>query len=181
MASILNVDKIRANGSTTDALTIDSSGRVQMPVLPHVFFQGGKEDNTSVGNNENFGSTNDGQAAFKTDGTGLSSTQGGISYNSATGAFTVPVSGVYHLYCQVYLNQDGATCRISGAVNGTNRFMGHGGYGAGGGPDNRGTHAAEAVIKLNANDTVSFSNNSGGTRTFYEGTNHHYGYIYLVG
>ena len=34
MASILNVDKIRANGSTTDALTIDSSGRVLRPVIP---------------------------------------------------------------------------------------------------------------------------------------------------
>ena len=28
MASILNVDKVRATGSTTDGLTIDSSGRV---------------------------------------------------------------------------------------------------------------------------------------------------------
>lgn len=30
MASILNVDKIRANGSTTDAIVMDSSGRVQI-------------------------------------------------------------------------------------------------------------------------------------------------------
>lgn len=34
MASILNVDKIRANGSTTDGLTIDSSGRVFQPKKP---------------------------------------------------------------------------------------------------------------------------------------------------
>lgn len=31
MASILNVDKVRATGSTTDALTVDSSGGVLMP------------------------------------------------------------------------------------------------------------------------------------------------------
>ena len=31
MASILNVDKIRATGSTTDGLTVDSGGRVDMP------------------------------------------------------------------------------------------------------------------------------------------------------
>ena len=31
MASILNVDKIRANGSTTDGLTIDSSGNATFP------------------------------------------------------------------------------------------------------------------------------------------------------
>ena len=30
MASILNVDKIRANGSTIDALTIDSGGRASL-------------------------------------------------------------------------------------------------------------------------------------------------------
>ena len=34
MASILNVDKIRAAGSTTDGLTIDSSGRVTQPTKP---------------------------------------------------------------------------------------------------------------------------------------------------
>ena len=34
MASILNVNKIRANGSTTDALTVDSSGRVLQPAKP---------------------------------------------------------------------------------------------------------------------------------------------------
>lgn len=183
MASILNVDKIRATGSTTDGLTIDSTGRVQMPVLPHVFFQGGKEDNTTVAHNEHFGSTNAGQAAFKTDGTALSSIQGGISYNSATGEFTVPVAGVYHIFCQVYLNQDGVTARVGGYINDTQRFMGHGGYGAdgAGGADNRGTHSAEAVIKLSAGDKIHFENNSGGDRTFYEGVNHHYGYIYLVG
>ena len=31
MASILNVDKVRATGSTTDGLTVDSSGRVLIP------------------------------------------------------------------------------------------------------------------------------------------------------
>ena len=38
MASILNVDKVRATGSTTDALTIDSSGRVKQPALPAACF-----------------------------------------------------------------------------------------------------------------------------------------------
>ena len=35
MASILNVDKIRATGSTTDGVLIDSSGRVTTPAHPH--------------------------------------------------------------------------------------------------------------------------------------------------
>ena len=34
MASILNVDKIRATGSTNDGLTVDSSGRVNLPKVP---------------------------------------------------------------------------------------------------------------------------------------------------
>ena len=35
MASILNVDKIRANGSTTDALIVNSSGQVSLPKTPY--------------------------------------------------------------------------------------------------------------------------------------------------
>lgn len=181
--STLFVNKLKAavGSLITSNHNIKVEGYVTQTAIPHVFFQGGKEDNTTVSNNEHFGSTDAGQAAFKTDGTALSSIQGGITYNSATGEFTVPIDGIYHIFCQVYLNQDGATARIGGFINDTQRFMGHGGYGAGGGPDNRGTHSAEAVIKLSAGDKIHFENNSGGNRTFYEGVNHHYGYIYLVG
>ena len=49
MASILNVDKIRAAGSTTDGLTIDSSGRVFKPATPafHAYADDGNYITTS--------------------------------------------------------------------------------------------------------------------------------------
>ena len=36
MASILNVDKVRATGSTTDGLIVKSSGQVTLPKIPYV-------------------------------------------------------------------------------------------------------------------------------------------------
>jgi len=178
--SELNVNKI-SHSNGTDAITIDSSGRVTKSGHPHIFWQGGAESNYNVANGENLFATDDGQPAAKTDGSGLSSIQGGITYTSTTGRFTVPIGGVYHIYAQCYLNEDGSTCRIGGNINGTQRFMGHGGYGAGGGPDNRGTHSAQATIKLDANDYITFTNNAGGTRSCYMGMNHTCGFIYLVG
>ena len=180
MTGILKVDAIQ-NNTGTSVMTFDTLGRVTKPGQPHIFWQGGSENNSSIANTENLFATNDGQPAVKTDGSGLSSIQGGITYTASTGRFTVPIDGIYHIYAQCYLNEDGSTFRIGAAVNGTQRFMGHGGYGAGGGPDNRGTHAAQATIKLNANDYITFHNNAGGTRACYMGMNHTYGFIYLIG
>ena len=39
MASILNVDKIRATGSTTDAVTVDSTGRMFTPARPAMYIR----------------------------------------------------------------------------------------------------------------------------------------------
>ena len=181
MTGILKVDQIQ-NNTGTSVMTFDTLGRVTKPGHPHMFFQGGAETNYAIANTENLFSTNDGQPAVKIDGSGLSSVQGGITYTASTGRFTVPIAGIYHIFAQTYLNEDGATFRISGKINGSGQlFMGHGGYGAGGGPDNRGTHAAQATIKLNANDYITFHNYAGGTRSCYMGTAHTYGFIYLVG
>jgi len=81
MASILNVDKIRATGSTTDGLTIDSSGRVAQPQV--IAFCGHKGDITANG--------------------GAYSTTGAITFNNTRVAhsawdgttFTAPVAGKY--------------------------------------------------------------------------------------
>ena len=68
MASILNVDKIRAAGSTTDGLTIDSSGRVFKPATPafHAYADDGAYqtttpipyDNTTINVGNAFDTTN---------------------------------------------------------------------------------------------------------------------------
>ena len=181
MTGILKVDQIQ-NNTGTSVMTFDTLGRVTKPGHPHIFWQGGSDNNFNIANTENLFATDDGQPAVKIDGSGLSSVQGGITYTASTGRFTVPIAGIYHIFAQTYLNEDGATFRISGKINGSGQlFMGHGGYGAGGGPDNRGTHAAQATIKLNANDYITFHNYAGGTRSCYMGTAHTYGFIYLVG
>ena len=77
MASILNVDKIRANGSTTDGLTIDSTGRVLTPARPAF-------------------------SAYRTATSGTGIITGftedydiGGHFNASTGIFTAPVSGIF--------------------------------------------------------------------------------------
>jgi len=185
MSSILKVNTIQGASNTatviktsggTDALTIDTSGRVTQPVLPACFWQGGNEGNVSMTNGETFWATNDGQAAALTDGTGLSYIQGGITYTAATGSFTVPINGIYHIHGQAYHNEDGVNYRMGGNINGTQRFMGHAHQNM-----NRGTRTAVAAIKLNANDVITFTLVGGSDCSIYEGQNHTYGFIYLVG
>ena len=180
--SKLYVDNIASKTGGTEAMTIDSGGNVALSGyatqsgIPACFWQGGREDNVNVANGEEFWATNDGQAAALTDGTGLSYIQGGITYTATTGAFTVPIAGIYHINGTMYLNQDGVNFRIGGNINGTQRFMGHDHGNAG-----RGTKSAIATIKLNAGDVITFSSVGGSTNTVYEGQNHSFGFIYLVG
>lgn len=80
MASILNVDKIRANGSTTDGITIDSSGRVEFPARPYIFAL--HSDNHSYTSGETVDQWNIKESR-------------GITESS--GVFTVPVDGLYQI------------------------------------------------------------------------------------
>ena len=145
--------------------------------MPAVFWQGGNEGNVAIANLENYFATDDGQVDALTDGTYSSFIQGGMTYTSTTGRFTVPIDGIYEISCTVYHNEDSATFRIGGNINGTTTFLVHGGDSS----SNRGTHTADTTIKLTAGDYITFTNGAGGTRTFYQGVGHTYGHIYLVG
>ena len=98
MASILNVDKIRANGSTTDGLTIDSSGRVLIPQLPCA----------SVGLTT--ANTKDTSNPYTSTGTIIFDdvflNQGSV-YDTSNGRFTAPVAGVYELSVSLLQDDDG--------------------------------------------------------------------------
>ena len=97
MASILNVDKIRATGSTTDGLTIDSSGRVAMPQKPAFRASYGTSgDWVSAGANN----TNK-ILEFTT-----ASVNVGGHWSTSTHDFTVPVAGTYFFYAQAYFNSN---------------------------------------------------------------------------
>ena len=88
MASILNVDKIRANGSTTDAFTINSNGSVNMAKQPRFF--GGKVGNQTL------------TRAVTTKITVFTSNE--IDTHTAFDGttFTVPVAGDYYIFASLY-------------------------------------------------------------------------------
>jgi len=92
MTSILKVSEIQDPTNSNTALTIDSAGRVLMPVKP-VFFANGQ----SLGWISNPGSTTV-ITGWDTSNSNYIN-QGGMSYSS--GAVTVPVAGVYRVTSQI--------------------------------------------------------------------------------
>jgi hypothetical protein len=179
MTSILKVSEIQDPTNSNTALEIDSSGNVNIPnkltvgTIPAVFAQGGNNANKSVETGDRIGATDDGQAAFKTDGTQRSFIQGGMTYDSATGTFTVPVDGLYYIMGQYYLNENN-TARIQCYINDTAVSIGHN-------HGNGGTPRTECIQNLSANDEIEFRQDTGSTRTIYEGVNHTLVSIYLIG
>jgi len=93
MASIINVDKIRATGSTTDGVVVNSSGQVTLPKIPYVI----------VNVNTNTTINTSGGADVPYDDVLASQ---GISWNTSTYQFTVPVAGIYNFSGAVRLNAD---------------------------------------------------------------------------
>ena len=91
MASILNVDKIRANGSTTDALIVNSSGQVSLPKTPYAIVNLSADATLTPGAIVPFDNVVSSQ---------------GISWNTSTYLFTVPISGLYLFSGAVRLNAD---------------------------------------------------------------------------
>ena len=96
MASILNVDKIRAASGTTTvididsscnttALTIDSSGRVLKPVIPYAFVN---FPNSGAYVSISADSILDFSVAVENDGN---------HYNTSTYKFVCPVAGLYNI------------------------------------------------------------------------------------
>lgn len=92
MTGIIKVDTIQNNGGTT-GLTIDSSGRVTQPALPYVMV------NLSANATINTSGTTD--VPYDT----VLSSQG-ISWNTSTYQFTVPVAGLYNFSGAVRLDAD---------------------------------------------------------------------------
>ena len=148
MASILNVDKIRANGSTIDALTIDSGGRASLAKVPHLSrtYNGDMSvisTNTNVPFAEN-------QATY------------GFTVNADSTEFTVLYAGIYLINVFFLSNQHAnnkITTRINGSVVCTAFTQGSG---------STYDSASSTIIKLlSANDVLTF-NTSNHDGAFYQ-------------
>ena len=160
MASILNVNKIRATGSTTDGLTIDSSGRVNQPALPAASFS-------------YQGSNLSGAAVIPLNTQRV--LQGGMSMSS--NEITVPVSGLYkvgyyHLgtassaYSVVFVRKNGSADVPPGNRN---QFI----------PSQANSAFSYANIwSLSANDTIDFYVSSGAV---HGNSSYNAMYVYLLG
>ena len=146
MASILNVDKIRANGSTTDGLTIDSSGRVSTPARP-AFFAG-----CTGASNQTSGTINYDSETFDIGG----------NYDPSTKQFTAPVDGIYQ-FSFTYYAVNTSSARAALYKNGTTLIM-RGGRAA---YDTTvaGTSENTMICQLSANDTVEVKFDDGNVHT----------------
>lgn len=164
------------NTDNVNAMIMNASGHVTIPIQPAVAFQGTSNGNTTVNTGEKFGSTDQGNPAFTTTGSlkaHISSS--GITYNSATGVFTVSTAGKYLLYFQAYNNGGVVTStRVSIYHNNTQMMLSHS-------PDlSYGTIHVNHLANASANDYFDFRHESGANRDFFMGPQHLGGYIVKV-
>ena len=167
MASILNVDKIRANGSTTDGLTIDSSGRITTPARPAFF--------ASLTTTTAFSSI--------VNGVDLTQYLTTIDYNigshySAANGFVAPIDGIYHFTCGFYY-YNASTGELQVFKNGTiwqrlsNSLLGA----------NRNPFSAQAsfTMQLSATDAIKLTFSSAVDASMYNGYRNTFFSGFLVG
>lgn len=148
MTGIIKVDTIQNNGGTT-GLTIDSSGRVQLPAIPCCHVQLTTSNSQDTSNPYTTTGTN-----IKFDSIILNQ---GSCYSASTGSFTCPVAGVYAAQVQ-FLTHGGTTTnhQISLRHNSTTMHVGYNGVDS----EHVELHA-HALIDCAANDTISVRLDSG--------------------
>ena len=90
MASILKVNTIQDATNSNTAISVDSSGHVSHPVRP--YFSVKQDDGQSVASST--------QTTILFTGTYR---QRGSDYDSSSGAFTAPITGLYHFSADVQI------------------------------------------------------------------------------
>ena len=169
MSSILKVSEIQdpTNGNT--ALSIDSSGRVFNPEVPAILAQGKTEGNVTFANLAPVTFT---LAADK------ATYSKGITLVSET-RFTVPVTGLYFASFTVYVNDANTARRFQWRQNGAFNNP-HGGLEQSGAGAARSVSVTQ-IMDLSANDYIEVVNASGGNVITYNGNNHTFASMFLIG
>ncbi len=164
MSSVLKVSEIQdpTNGNT--ALSIDSSGRVLKPETPAIFVHGPDNGNITWANSTALNFSTAAGSAY----------QKGITLVSNT-RLTVPVAGLYFMSSTVYFNDSNTAIRVQHKKNGSSAALVQSGDAA------ARSVTVTQIIDLAANDYMEVFNQSGGSRTVYNGENHSYALMYLIG
>lgn len=169
MASILNVDKIRAASGTTNvididsscnttALTIDSSGRVLRPVIPYTFA-------TFVNSGAYVSISADSILDFS-----VAAVNDGNHYNTSTYKFVCPVDGLYRVECSTLTQSNGdayslqPTRNSGGTVVEVGRFY-----------TRDRSLSGSMTIKCSANDELYMLTSH--TKSFYKSTAKPYSWV----
>lgn len=159
MSSVLKVDAIQ-NTAGTSGLTIDSSGRISRSVTPYIYLRG------SVAGEATAHGTVETYTNWAVEGSAL----GGMTWNSSNGRITVPVDGIYLIAAKFYLWINNVSSHgVMVQKNGTTfqeYFTDFDGLGDGGRTDH--TLCMSEIVKLDANDYISFSCSG----DIYGGSNH---------
>ena len=151
MASILNVDKIRATGSTNDAVTVDSTGRMFTPARPAFHAYIGSNQTMTGGNTHQI-------IPFNTTVFNV-----GNCFSTSTYVFTCPVDGIYSFSLQIRIDNADQTTYMRGLIfNGDNTNTSPWNqYGSvldaitTGQGSNYQTMVCSGLLKCSANDTVT--------------------------
>ena len=160
MASEIGVQTIQhTNG--TNAMTIDSSGRVTQPALPAACFHYQGSDLT-------------GAAAVPLNTQSV--LQGGMSMSS--NVITVPIAGLYKIGFYHLANATGSYSVLFVRINGQTQGMPHSNQIQHKPAHGNNSFAYQTIASLSANDTVDFYVSSG---TIHGNADYNSMFVYLLG
>ena len=153
------IGTIKDAGGNATAMTIDSTGRVLKTLMPFIYLRGNSA--TEV---KSHGSASD-YTNWSTE-----TVQGGMAFNSSNGRITVPLNGIYQIAAKFYLWMNNAAEQGVMIQKNSTTFQEYftdlADVGNAGRTDH--TITISEIVKLNANDYISFNCNA----DIYGGSNH---------